>query len=198
MNFTQERPKKERFRFIKTFYFIRHGETDWNKNNLFQGKNDIPLNENGRRQAKLRAEKLPPITSPIYFSSPLVRALETATIVTGKTESEIIRIPEFMECDSPVAARTIMSLRESKTMPSTKYLRGHETVDDFFDRVAAGLEKVFQRSEGKTPVIFAHGGTGTAFCHLLKIPFFKIPNCHCVEFRKIGEKFKALPQQFSA
>ena len=37
-------------------YFVRHGETEWNVKKKIQGKTDIPLNENGIRQAKeLRA-----------------------------------------------------------------------------------------------------------------------------------------------
>ena len=37
-------------------YFLRHGETDWNKNGMMQGHSDIPLNENGIAQANSIAE----------------------------------------------------------------------------------------------------------------------------------------------
>lgn len=33
-------------------YILRHGETDWNKNKLLQGKSDVPLNDKGRELAK--------------------------------------------------------------------------------------------------------------------------------------------------
>ena len=39
-------------------YFVRHGETEWNVKKKIQGKTDIPLNENGIRQAK-RYEEAP-------------------------------------------------------------------------------------------------------------------------------------------
>ena len=33
-------------------YMMRHGETDWNTKGLMQGRDDVPLNENGKNQAK--------------------------------------------------------------------------------------------------------------------------------------------------
>ena len=40
------------------FYMIRHGETDWNVERRFQGQQDIPVNERGRRQSAAYAEML--------------------------------------------------------------------------------------------------------------------------------------------
>ena len=57
-------------------YFIRHGETDFNKRCLIQGMSDIPLNDKGIQQAGLAAEwfEKQNITFDRVFSSPLVRA----------------------------------------------------------------------------------------------------------------------------
>ena len=68
-------------------YFIRHGETDFNKRCLIQGMSDIPLNDKGVQQAGAAANwfKAQNITFDKVFSSPLVRARKTAAIVSGRT-----------------------------------------------------------------------------------------------------------------
>ena len=76
---------------IPRFYFIRHGETDWNVEGRLQGGRDIQLNDHGRRQAKQCGDTLRDLLSDhgktpadlSYVSSPLGRARETMQIVRG-------------------------------------------------------------------------------------------------------------------
>jgi broad specificity phosphatase PhoE len=73
------------------FYFVRHGETDWNAERRLQGQLDIPLNDTGRRQsaqcgATLRGLIAARRKAPADFafiSSPLSRACETMEILRG-------------------------------------------------------------------------------------------------------------------
>ena len=65
-------------------YYIRHGETDWNRESRLQGQRDIPMNANGRAQARRCGEILrellarePSDRAPDFVSSPLGRARET-------------------------------------------------------------------------------------------------------------------------
>jgi 2,3-bisphosphoglycerate-dependent phosphoglycerate mutase len=62
-------------------FVFRHGQTDWNAIDRFQGSMDIPLNETGRKQALQLAEKLRPCALEFILSSDLMRAYETAEIV---------------------------------------------------------------------------------------------------------------------
>lgn len=62
-------------------YIIRHGKTELNKANVLQGRSNHPLNEEGVEQAKKAAENLREIHFDHVFSSPLIRAVETAEIV---------------------------------------------------------------------------------------------------------------------
>lgn len=74
-------------------YFIRHGETDWNRQKRLQGNVDIPLNENGRAIARATAlgmEKAGLHFDRVY-SSPLSRARETARLLCPGQE---IRVDE--------------------------------------------------------------------------------------------------------
>ena len=57
---------------------IRHGETEWNRLHRFQGRSDLPLNPKGNSQAYALALALKNETFSAIYSSPLVRAMETA------------------------------------------------------------------------------------------------------------------------
>lgn len=62
------------------FWFLRHGETDWNAQNLSQGSTDIPLNKVGLAQARRAARTLEGSGIATVVSSPLGRARVTAEI----------------------------------------------------------------------------------------------------------------------
>ena len=65
-------------------YVVRHDKTDWNDLNIMQGLTDIPLNEEGRRQAKALAQQIDLANIDLCLSSPLKRARETADIIVGE------------------------------------------------------------------------------------------------------------------
>jgi broad specificity phosphatase PhoE len=73
---------------VTALILIRHGETDWNRDRRIQGSTDIPLNDNGRAQARATAavlrERLPGADQPTIVSSDLARARETAEIIAGE------------------------------------------------------------------------------------------------------------------
>ena len=59
-------------------YFVRHGKTDYNKKNLLSGGDiDIPLNSEGKEQAKITAKLLKDVKFDMVFCSPLIRAKKT-------------------------------------------------------------------------------------------------------------------------
>jgi uncharacterized phosphatase len=68
-------------RSMAFFYFIRHGETEWNAAGRLCGRTDVALSEAGRRQARLLAARLQPVPFAALYSSPARRALETASIL---------------------------------------------------------------------------------------------------------------------
>lgn len=65
-------------------YLVRHGQTDWNLEKKTQGHTDIPLNENGRKQAEKVAERIEDLKIDRIISSDLLRAKETAEIINKK------------------------------------------------------------------------------------------------------------------
>ena len=62
-------------------YFVRHGETDWNKARKIQGRADIPLNAFGIHLAEETAKGLKDVVFHVCFTSPLGRAKHTAQIL---------------------------------------------------------------------------------------------------------------------
>jgi probable phosphoglycerate mutase len=70
---------------VPTLVFVRHGETDWNVEGRLQGQRDIPLNQNGRGQAKRNGDvirdKIPEAAGFDFISSPLSRTRETMEIL---------------------------------------------------------------------------------------------------------------------
>ncbi|MBR5474123.1 MAG: histidine phosphatase family protein, partial [Lachnospiraceae bacterium] len=70
-------------------YLVRHGETDWNLVRRIQGNADIPLNEKGRAVARATAEAIKEMPIDVIFSSPLVRARETAEILVAGRGMEV-------------------------------------------------------------------------------------------------------------
>lgn len=67
-------------------YIIRHGRTELNKANVLQWRSNYPLNDEGIRQAEEAAKMLESIEFDYVYSSPLIRAVQTAEIVAPNKE----------------------------------------------------------------------------------------------------------------
>lgn len=73
-----------------TVYLIRHGETDLNKQKMLQGRSNIELNEYGRELARKTGEALKDVKFDYVYSSPLIRAHETARLFLGDRKTPIV------------------------------------------------------------------------------------------------------------
>lgn len=81
------------------FYLIRHGQTDWNIEGKIQGKTDIPLNSEGLYQAERLAEGMKERRITAIFSSPLLRAFQTAELLSQEKNLPVTVLPELREVD---------------------------------------------------------------------------------------------------
>jgi probable phosphoglycerate mutase len=92
----------------RPFWFLRHGETDWNASGLSQGRTDIPLNDIGRAQAERAAGQLGGRGIARLYASPLSRAAETARIVAARLSLPVSVDDDLME--------TCFGVQEGKPM----------------------------------------------------------------------------------
>lgn len=78
-------------------YFIRHGETSYNKNNILMGSIDAELNKAGIAQARSIADFCTSLNIKVIYSSPLTRALQTAKIISKTIACPIVIVEELAE-----------------------------------------------------------------------------------------------------
>ncbi len=141
----------------KPFYYIRHGQTDWNVEGRFQGSQDIPLNDEGIGQAHRAKTLLENLPITHIYSSPLIRARATADIANSVLNLDITEISGLQECGFGVLEGT---LRGPNNTYSEDWRQGMtpdkaETYVDFTARVFAAFNSVLENAG--TPLIVAHG-----------------------------------------
>jgi broad specificity phosphatase PhoE len=142
-------------------YLVRHGETAWSLSGQHTGSTDIPLTDNGKNVARELGEKLNGHEFAAVWSSPLSRALETATLA-GFTDG--VRVDDRLkEWDyGEYEGMTTAEIR--KTRPDWFLWRdgcpGGESPEQIGER-ADGLVRDIRDVEGDV-LLFAHG-------HILRV-----------------------------
>lgn len=138
--------------------FIRHGITDWNVEKRVQGQLDIPLNEQGRSQARALADWLHQGDWDVICASDLARAAETARIV-----SEKLGIPVTTD----ERLREVQYGRQEGTTLADRMCRWgdrHDRIDWELEEEAAVIQRgiaaisdIVSRHPGKRILIVSHG-----------------------------------------
>jgi broad specificity phosphatase PhoE len=148
-----------------TLVLVRHGETDWNRENRFQGHADIPLNEAGRAQARDLVLELANESFQAVYSSPLLRAYETAAILAESLELEVERADDLMEVDvGSWSGLTRVEIEARFPQGFRRWLDyGHgwddgETYEDMTRRVLTAVLGIATDHPGDTVLVVAHGG----------------------------------------
>ena len=156
-------------------YVTRHGETEWNTYWKLQGRSNTVLNEKGREQACLTHNGFVEagISFDRIYSSPLKRAVETAVLMTEKSESEIIKDDRLIEfCFGKAEGKTPDERNKDPELKDfhlffdepEKYvaLEGAEPFESVLKRTAAFWEdeiKPLEKTEIQNILVVTHGGT---------------------------------------
>ena len=164
---------------MTTIFFIRHGQTLWNKTLRYQGHSDIELSAEGLAQAEqvsLRLRREP--FSAIYCSD-LVRAVVTAEKVAAPHSLPVVAMPEFREVGfgeweglkyDQICSGWSSEIENFFRFPSKVQIPGGESFHDVQKRTNAGLEILRQRHDGECIAVVTHGGAiRTMLCSALGI-----------------------------
>lgn len=189
---------------LPDLFFIRHGETDWNREGRLQGRRDTDLNALGRRQSVAAGQKLARLLSvrgldPVkldFVASPLSRTCDTMILLRGalgldpepfRRDDRLVELsfgtwegrtwPEIKRVD-PAAAESRRRDRWYFTPP------GGESYAVLAGRVAPWLGGLTE-----TAVVVAHGGVARALLHIVaglattRAPVAEIPQGRVLVFR---------------
>jgi len=138
---------------MPTILFIRHSENDYVKTRRLAGRlPDIHLNKNGQAQAQVLAEKLAGAPIKAIYSSPLERAMETASPIAAALHLEIIPCDGLMEINfGEWQGKTLKSLQRLKiwktvqNSPSLMRFPGGESFADAQNRIINQIEELCKR-----------------------------------------------------
>jgi broad specificity phosphatase PhoE len=181
-------------------YLCRHGETTTDIEDRYGGDYEDHLTEKGKSQAEELAEKLIGKNIEMIWSSPKIRAQETAEIINRKLKVSIKMIDEFRERNhyGILTGMTKSEAKEKfpKEVEAVKsYLTAAtngEGYEQFGERVMSGLRKI--NSSGlNTVCLLTHGGPiRYIFRELIKIGEVNVSDCAYAELELLGKDVKVL------
>ncbi|MGA2515521.1 MAG: histidine phosphatase family protein [Thermodesulfobacteriota bacterium] len=168
---------------MTSIYLVRHGQTAWNKEEIFRGRTDVPLDETGLKQAELVGEYFREIKIHAIYSSTLSRAWETARKIAQFNDLKVQPLPGIIDMSfGKWEGRPHQEIREkdSKTYrqwvekPHLVRLPGGESLDDVRVRAMAALEEVIRKHPEKTLVLVSH----RVICKVLICAILSLDNSH--------------------
>jgi len=188
---------------MTTVYLVRHGQTAWNKEEIFRGRADIPLNETGRKEALLAGQYLRGVGVVSVHSSPLSRAFETAEIIAQYQGKEVQALDGLIDIDfgqwqgvsrEEVKRRYGELYRQWKDTPHLVRFPEGEGLEDVRKRALRAIHETVQDHAAETLVMVSHRVVNKiVICGLLGLDnshFWQIgQDTCCINILEFGEGF---------
>jgi broad specificity phosphatase PhoE len=149
-------------------YLVRHGETDWNREQRLQGTLDVPLNSAGVAQARRLTEYFARIRVACIVSSPLARASATAAILAETCTCPLTTDARLREIDHGTwSGRTLPEIdqrfpslvRNEQLLPEAFEVGGGERLSAVYRRASKALADLLDAYGGQSVVVVGHGVT---------------------------------------
>lgn len=144
-------------------YLVRHGVTSWNARGLCQGTADVPLNAQGRAEVARLRERLQAVRFDAAYTSPLVRARETAAAILAASGLRAAPAAAFAE----LSYGTWQGTRERewpdaagrrwRRDPWAVAFPSGESLDDVHRRATPAWDRLVAAHAGETVLVAAHG-----------------------------------------
>lgn len=152
---------------VTKFILVRHGETAWNKDDIYRGTADVPLNEQGREEARLLGEWLKNEKIDAVYCSPLSRARDTAEAIAKHHKNlQVVAMPEIIDINygewqgqrkTDVKVKYPDLDRLWLTEPQKmRFPGGGETLDECTVRAKKALDILVKRHPGQTVLLASH------------------------------------------
>ncbi len=150
---------------ITRIFLVRHGTTDWNKEEIFRGRVDCKLNETGREEARALENYFQTIRLDGIYSSPLSRAAETAHTVALPRGLEVLLEPAFIDMDfgewQGLSLKSVMErypelYRIWRERPHEAGFPAGETLKQVRARAWERLQLLAQENRSRTILIVSH------------------------------------------
>jgi broad specificity phosphatase PhoE len=168
---------------------MRHGQTQWNREERFRGRADLSLDETGRRQAEVAALRLKEEHAAAVYCSPLRRALQTAKIVGEKLGLPVRPLEGLIDLDfgsfeglsGEEATRQYPELyRLWLQHPHEVRFPGGEGLEDVRQRVVPAVEQLAAKHKDQTVILVSH----KVVCQVLMCAMFGLNNSHFWQVRQ--------------
>jgi len=143
----------------------RHGNTPWNKDKIFRGSKDIPLDDQGREEARALGEWLKEETIHAAYTSPLSRSRDTARAITRHHDLPVIDLPGLADLSygdwegmplKEVKVKYADLYRQWETAPHTVTFPNGESLEILRTRALAAVDEVAQRHPDQTVLLVGH------------------------------------------
>ncbi len=155
---TTGREERQRMELI----LVRHGETEFNRADVFRGRLDLPLNERGWEQAEAAARYLSDLAFDAFYSSPLKRSMETAEAIAAPHKGKVETLADFIDVDyGEWSGKSVEEVREGwpdlfalwTNDPGKLTFPGGESLAGVRDRLQRGLEDLAARNGGRVLLV---------------------------------------------
>ena len=149
-------------------YLVRHGETELNKEKVYYGFSNPPINYSGELQCEKVKNSLSHTDFDVIISSPLERALKSAEIISSFSRENFVIYEELKELNFGLWEGKHYSQVEKEFNEEWKHwsedwinyeIPKGESFIMFYNRVKQCTEEIVKKYENKKILIVAHGGT---------------------------------------